>query len=116
MQVKRGADAVSDHHLLLMTAKLRLKRHSTTSSTTTRYDLRNQEVEKRFQISLKNRYQILQSEGVDGDGDVETQWQQSKNTWLDTCKDILGKRKTKHQDWVSVDTLQKLKERRRKRR
>lgn len=112
VRVMRGADAASDHHLLLMTAKLRLKRHSTTSTTSTRYDLgllRNQEVEKRFQISLWNRYQVLQSEGVDGD--VETQWQQSKKTWLDTCEEVLGKRRTKHKDWISVDTLQKLKER-----
>lgn len=77
---RRGAVAASDHHLLLVTAKLHLKRHSATSSKTTRYDLgllRNKEVEKRFQISLKNRYQKLQFEGVDGDGDVETQWHQS---------------------------------------
>ena len=111
VRVKRGADAASDHHLLLMTAKLRLKRHSTATSTRTRYDLgllRNQEVEKGFQISLKNRYQIFQEQA---ERDLETQWQQSKKSWLDTCEEILGKRKTNHKDWVSVETLQKVRER-----
>ncbi|KAJ8351936.1 hypothetical protein SKAU_G00234120 [Synaphobranchus kaupii] len=87
VRVMRGADAASDHHLLLMTAKIRLKRHSTTRNTITRYDLRllrNQEVEKSFQISLRNRYQILQEQSEDMDGDIETQWQQSKKMWLDT--------------------------------
>ncbi|KAJ8346757.1 hypothetical protein SKAU_G00281580 [Synaphobranchus kaupii] len=117
VRVMRGADAASDHHLLLMTAKLRLKRHSTTRNTITRYDLRllrNQEVEKSFQISLRNRYQILQEQSEDMDGDIETQWQQSKKMWLDTCEEILGKKTTKHKDWVSVETLQKLKERKEK--
>ena len=115
VRTKRGADAASDHHLLLMTVKLRLKKHTTTTSTRTRYDvglLRSQEIENRFQISLRNRYQILQEQSEDGD--TETQWQQTKKMYLDTCEEILGKKTTKHKDWVSVETLQRLKERKEK--
>lgn len=38
VRAKRGAGA-SDHHLLLMTIELRLKKHSTTTSTRTGYDV-----------------------------------------------------------------------------
>ena len=115
MRAKRGADAASDHHLLLMTVKLRLIKHTTTTSTRTRYNvglLRSQEIEKSYQISLRNRYQILQKQSEDGD--TETHWQQTRKMYLDTCEEVLGKKTTKHKDWVSVDTLQRLKERKEK--
>jgi hypothetical protein len=115
VRAKRGADAASDHHLLLMTVKLRLIKHTTTTSTRTRYNvglLRSQEIEKSYQISLRNRYQILQKQSEDGD--TETHWQQTRKMYLDTCEEVLGKKTTKHKDWVSVDTLQRLKERKEK--
>ena len=114
VRVKRGADVASDHHLVLTVIKLRLKKYSTTTSSRTRYDvrlLRNKETQSRFQISLTNRYQQLQEQDVSTEADIETQWQQAKKLWQDTCKEILGKQKTKHKEWISVETMEKVKER-----
>ena len=59
----RGADVSSDHHLLMTTVKLRLKRFTTTNSTRTKYNvglLRNKDTQAAFQISLCNSFQSLQ--------------------------------------------------------
>ena len=39
-------------------------------------------------------------------------WEHCKQLWYDTCKDILGKKKTQHKEWISVDTIHKLETRR----
>ena len=117
VRVKRGADVASDHHLLLTSVKLRLKKHPTTTSGRSKYDvgrLRSKEVQSRFQISLTNRFQQLQEQDEHTDTDVETQWQHTKKVWKDTCEEILGKKKANHKEWVSIETHQKLKERREK--
>lgn len=46
--------------------------------------------------------------------DIEAQWQQTKETWLGTCEEVLGRKKTEHKDWISVNTLQRLEERKEK--
>ena len=59
VRVKRGADAASDHHMVLANLKLRLKRCKPPSPTTrTRYNvdlLRDKETADMFQINLTNR-------------------------------------------------------------
>lgn len=64
MRVKRGDDAASDHHMLLATLRLRLKRYnSPTNTTRTRYNVNlwsDKETADKFQINLANRYQVLQ--------------------------------------------------------
>ena len=59
----RGADVSSDHHLLMTTVKLHLKRFTTANSTRTKYNvglLRDKDTQATFQISLSNRFQPLQ--------------------------------------------------------
>ena len=53
----------SDHHLLMTTVKLRLKRFTAANSTRTKYNvglLRDKDTQAAFQISLSNRFQPLQ--------------------------------------------------------
>ena len=67
VRVMRGADVSSDHHLLMTTVKLRLKRFTTANSTRTKYNvglLRDKDTQAAFQISLSNRFQPLQDREV----------------------------------------------------
>ena len=64
VRVKRGADAASDHHMVLATLKLHLKHcKPPTNATRTRYNmdlLSDKETADKFKINLANRYQVLQ--------------------------------------------------------
>ena len=111
VRVMRGADVSSDHHLLLTTIRLRLKRYHQSTNTRVRYNtglLRDKNTQASFQISLSNRFQLLQGLTEDGETDIETQWEHSKKIWLDTCEEVLGKKKTEHKEWISADTINKL--------
>ncbi|KAL0188422.1 hypothetical protein M9458_015521, partial [Cirrhinus mrigala] len=96
VRVMRGADVSSDHHLVLMTMRLRLKKYTTQTTTRTKYNVK----------LLMNR--------EDTEADLERQWQVTKRTWLDTCEEVLGKSKIKQKEWISTKTLQKVEERKRK--
>ena len=93
----RGADVSSDHHLLVMTGRLRLKKYPSTTNTRTRYNvglLKNRDNQSTFQLRLTNRFQILQDTIEEGDTGVEDQWNLTKGVWKDTCEEGLGKRET----------------------
>ena len=36
-----------------------------------------------------------------------------KNAWINTCEDALGKKHERHKEWISVETLGKVQERKR---
>jgi len=93
--------------------RLQLKKFTyTNSNTRTRYNvglLRN--TQTAFQISLSNRFQLLQ-ELIDGsETDLETQWEESRKLWRDTCEEVLDKTKAPHKEWISADTIWRLKTR-----
>ena len=112
MRVLTGADVSSDHHLVVTAVRLRLKKYTDANSNTrTKYNLellRNKDTQTAFQISLSNRFQLLQGLIDDSETDLETQWEESKNLWRDTCEEVLGKKKAQHKEWISTDTIQKL--------
>jgi len=63
VKVMRGADVSSDHHLLMATVRLRLKKFDNTASRRTKYNvsaLKSKEVKTAFHISLSNRFEVLQ--------------------------------------------------------
>ena len=111
----RGADVSSDHHLLVTTVRLRLKRFTSANSTRTRYNvglLRNKGTQAAFQISFSNRFQQLQELIEDDETDIKTQLEHREKLWHDTCEEVLGKEKTQHKEWTSADTIHKLETRR----
>ena len=115
VRVMRGADMSSDHHLLMTTVRLHLKRFTTAYSTRTKYNaglLRDKDTQAAFQISLSNRFQPLQELIEDDETDFETQWGHCKKLWHNTCEEVLGKEKTQHKEWISADTIHKLETRR----
>ena len=83
----KSTDVSSDHHLLMTTVRLRLKRLTCTNSTRTRSNvglLRNKDTKAAFQINLSNRFQPLQELIEDGETDIETQREHCKKLWHDT--------------------------------
>ena len=115
VRVKRGADVSSDHHLLMTTLTLRLKRFMNANSTRTKYNvglLRNKDTQAAFKISLPNTFQPIQELIEDDETDTETQWEHCKKFWHDTCEEVLGKKKTQHKEWISADTIHELETRR----
>ena len=101
VRVMRGADVSSDHHLLLTTVRLRLKRFTNANSTWTKYNvglLRNKDTQTAFQISLSNRFQPLQELIEDDETDIETQWEHCKKLWHDTREEVLGKKTAQGMD------------------
>ena len=95
--------------------RLRLKKYTyANGNTRTRYNvglLRNKDTLTVFQISLSNRFQLLQGLIDDSETDLETQWEESEKLWWYTCEEVLGKKKAQHKEWISADTIQRLKTR-----
>nr|KAG5693079.1 hypothetical protein BaRGS_010638 [Batillaria attramentaria] len=116
VRVKRGADAVTDHHLLTAKVKLKLKRIPTEPTGREKYNvsaLRDQQKKNSFILTLRNRFQVLQ-DMLTEDTEVHTLWEETRDAIQTTCREELGPRKTQHKDWISEDTLQKIEKRKRK--
>ncbi len=63
VRVRRGADVASDHHLLTLRIKLKLKKSCTETTRRQRYNvglLRETGVREEFKLMLSNRFQVLQ--------------------------------------------------------
>ena len=115
--MRRGADAVSDHHLLTARLKLKLKRTDRQAAGRAKYNinlLKDQTIQGAFTVTLRNRFQVLQ-ELITNDTDAHDLWKETKEALTETCQEVLGPKKNQHKDWISVDTLQKIQARRLKR-
>ncbi|VDP48757.1 unnamed protein product [Schistosoma curassoni] len=98
--------------------KLKLKKHWTTGWTASRKFntdfLRNCDKLKEFKKLHSNRLQafhdLLNGEGTT----VESNWKEIKEAITSTCHDVLGHKKHHHKEWITVDTLDMIQERRNK--
>ncbi|CAI2732551.1 unnamed protein product [Schistosoma spindalis] len=116
VRTKRGADIASDHHLLVAKMKLKLKRHWTTGRTISQKFntalLRDTDKLNKFKITLSNKFQafhdLLNGEGTT----MESNWKEIKEAITSTCHEVLGQKKHHHKEWITVDTLDKIQERR----
>ncbi|VDP33124.1 unnamed protein product [Schistosoma margrebowiei] len=118
VRTKRGADIASDHHLLVAKMKLKLKKHCTTGRTISQkfniaFLLDTDKLNK-FKIVLSNKFQafhdLLNGEGTT----VESNWKGIKEAITSTCHEVLGHKKHHHKEWITVDTLDMIQERRNK--
>ncbi|VDP54796.1 unnamed protein product [Schistosoma margrebowiei] len=118
VRTKRGADIASDHHLLVAKMKLKLKKYWTTGRTISQKSntvfLRDTDKFNEFKIVLSNKFQafhdLLNGEGTT----MENNWKGIKEAITSTCHEVLGHRKHHHKEWITVDTLDKIQERRNK--
>ncbi|VDO94904.1 unnamed protein product [Schistosoma margrebowiei] len=118
VRTKRGGDIASDHHLLVAKMKLRLKKHWTMGRTISQKFntgfLQDTNKLNKFKIVLNNKLQafhdLLNGEGTT----VESNWNEIKEAITSTCHEVLSHKRHHHKKWITVDTLDKIQERRNK--
>ncbi|VDP20395.1 unnamed protein product [Schistosoma margrebowiei] len=118
VRTRRGADAASDHHLVVANLKLKLKKNWTTGQTALQRFittfLRDTNKINEFKISLNNRFQALQDLLKEEETAMEDNWKGIKEALTSTCQDVFGFKKHHHKEWVSIETLDMIKERKSK--
>ncbi|VDO96786.1 unnamed protein product, partial [Schistosoma curassoni] len=98
--------------------KLKLKKHWTMGQTTSQKFnttfLQDTDKLNKFKIVLSNKFQafhdLLNGEGTT----MESNWKGIKEAITSTCHEVLGHKKYHHKEWITVDTLGKIQEKRNK--
>ena len=106
----RGADAGSDHNLVLCKLQLKL-RSSGKKNKQQLFDsnkLKDLNVKTQFNLTLKNRFDILESTPAD---DINSLCTKIQNIYLDTSQEVLGYKKRDRKEWISIDTWNLIRER-----
>jgi len=105
VRVKRGADAASDHHLVVAILKTKLKayidRAGRPSHKFNVQSLKEREQIEEFRLELRNNFSVLSQLPEET---VEEQWQSLRETWKTTCQTVLGKRTRKYKEWLTTET------------
>ncbi|VDP43670.1 unnamed protein product [Schistosoma margrebowiei] len=118
VRTRRGADIASDHHLVVANLKLKLKKNWTTGQTVLqRFNtafLRDTDKLNEFKIALNNRFQALQDLLKEEETIMEHNWKSIKEALTSTCQEVMGLKKHHHKEWISIETLDKIKERKNK--
>ncbi|VDP51515.1 unnamed protein product [Schistosoma margrebowiei] len=118
VRTKRGADIASDHHLLVAKIKLKLKKYRPTrriiSQNFKTVFLRDIDKLNKFKIILSNKFQALH-DLLNGEGTtMESNWKGIKEAISSTCHEVLSHKRHHHKEWITVDTLDEIQERRNK--
>ncbi|VDP56863.1 unnamed protein product, partial [Schistosoma curassoni] len=118
VRTRRGADIASDHHLVVAKIKLKLKKDWTTGQTALQgfntAFLQDTNKLNEFKISLNNRFQALQDLLKEEETTMEDNWKGIKAALTSTCQGVLGLKKHHHKEWISIETLDRIKERKNK--
>ncbi|VDP27426.1 unnamed protein product [Schistosoma mattheei] len=118
VRIKRGADIPSDHHLLVAKMKLKLKKYWTTGRTISQMFntafLRDTDKLNKFKIVLSNKFQDFHDLLNREETTLESNWKWIKEAITSTCHEVLDHKKHHHKEWITVDTLDKIQERRNK--
>ncbi|VDP65129.1 unnamed protein product [Schistosoma curassoni] len=116
MRMRRGAEMASDYHrLVVANMKLKLKKHCTTGQTALQsFDtdlLRHTDKLNQFKITLNNRFPDLQELLKEAENTMEGDWEEIKQALTSTCQEITARKKHHHEEWISMETLDKIQER-----
>ena len=98
----RGADLVSDHRLVVMSLRLKLKKKPRQRSRKA-YDvhlLKQVERHVGFVNTIRSSF-----EGRNGNGDVEGQWTELKKALVDAGEQHLHQSRQPWKNWISAETL-----------
>ena len=107
VKVCRGADIASDHNLVVGVLSLKLRKAMRDAQRPRQLDsskLENDVVRKAFSIEVKNRYRVL---GEEQEMTIDKMNQALK----EAGEKVLGFRKKKKEEWIQLDTWQKIDER-----
>ncbi|VDP23363.1 unnamed protein product [Schistosoma margrebowiei] len=118
VRTRRGADVALNHHLVVTNLKLKLKRNWTSGQTALqRFNkafLRDTDKLNEFKITLNNTFQALQGLLKEEETTMENNWKGIKEALTSTCQEVVGLKKYHHKEWISIETLDKIKERKNK--
>ena len=110
VRVMRGADASSDHHLLVGKLQPNLKRSDRYVASRVKYDinsLKDPFIAQQFSITTRNKYQALQDMQDPGDP-IDKSWDSLKKVWTEASEEILGRKKQHSKAWISKDTISRV--------
>ena len=117
VRAMRGADAATDHYLVIAKVKLKLRCYKpNVQGTRIKYQtslLRDSQTKDDFKLTLTNRFQPLQDLQQE-ETNVNELWTRVKNTFTETCEEVLGLKKRSHQEWITQESINKIEERRTK--
>ncbi|VDP30682.1 unnamed protein product [Schistosoma margrebowiei] len=118
VRTRRGAEIASDHHLVVDNLKLKLKKNRTAGQTALQrfitVFLRHTDKLNEFKIALNNRFQALQDLLKEEETTMEDNWKDIKKALTSTCQEVLDLKKHHHKEWVTMETLNRIKERKNK--
>ncbi|VDO96498.1 unnamed protein product, partial [Schistosoma curassoni] len=118
VRTRRGAEIASDHHLVVAKMKMKLKKYWTNGQTALQTFntafLRDTVKLNKFKIALNNRFQALQDLMKEEETTMGDKWKGMKEALTSTCQEVLGLKKYHHKEWISTETLDKIKERKNK--
>ncbi|VDP43946.1 unnamed protein product [Schistosoma margrebowiei] len=116
--IKKRADTASDRHLLVAKMELKLKKSWTTGWTISQKFNTTfpQDADKlsKFKLALSNKFQAFHDLLNGERTTMDSNWIGIKEAITSTCHEVLGHKKHHHKDWITVDTLDKIQERRNK--
>ena len=116
-----GADANSDHHLVIAKIKLRLCRVEKKTNGLEKYNtakLKVPEVAQKFKIELRNRFSCLANDEANNSDDqaqvqdLENDWTKIKETYQKTAEKVLGFRSRSNKPWISAESWKEIDNRR----
>ncbi|VDP31497.1 unnamed protein product [Schistosoma curassoni] len=98
--------------------KLELKNYWTTGETALQRfntaSLRDASKINQVKIALNNRLEALQDLLKEEETTMEDNWKDIKEALTSTCQEVLGLNKHHHKEWISIEPLDKIKERKNK--
>ena len=111
----RGADVNSDHCLVVVRLKLKLKKTLDDNKTNRKIidikRLNDCEVQRKFTTELRNIFKELENLDQDEEPSVENSWQKIKQVYQQTAEKTIGYRKKLDKKWLSQDTWKTIEER-----
>ncbi|VDO49253.1 unnamed protein product [Schistosoma margrebowiei] len=118
VRTRRGADIASDHHLVVVNLELKLKKNWTIGRAALQMFntafLRDTDKFNEFKIALNKRFHVLQYIPKEEETSVEDNWIAIKEALTSTCQEIPSLKNHHHKEWISTETLEKIKERKNK--
>ena len=109
----RGADAGSDHYLVVSRIKLCLRKVPIKHDRQMRYNiarLKHEDTQKAFVLEVKNQFQKLSTDELDYPS-VEERWNQIKATYCTAAESALGYLKSTDKTWLTRETWRRIEER-----